>query len=223
MWCIPPQQNAEFVCCMEDILDLYCQPYDPDYPVVCMDETSKQLVAETRVPIPPTPGQPLRFDHEYERRGTANVFLFTEPLAGWRQVNVTEQRTRRDWAYQIRELLDVHYPQAKKIRLVEDNLNTHNSASLYETFEPAEAHRLAEKLEHHYTPKHGSWLNVAEIELSVLGRQCLSERIDHAAKLQQQATRRQNPRNQKGAAVDWRFTTADARIKLKRLYPQIER
>lgn len=221
-WCIPPGQDAAFVACMEDVLDLYCAPYDPRRPVVCMDETSKQLVGETRVPVPPAPDRPARYDYEYERRGTANVFLFTEPLGGWRQANVTERRTRVDWAYQMRHLLDEEYPEADLVRVVLDNLNTHSIASLYEAFEPAEARRLARRLELHPTPKHGSWLNVAELELGVLGRQCLDRRMGEAAFVQQESAAWALDRNRHQTGVDWRFTTADARIKLKHLYPQIQ-
>lgn len=222
MWCIPPEQNAEFVCAMETVLDVYQRPYDPDYPVVCMDETSKQLVAETRQPLPPLPGEPARYDYEYERHGTANIFLFTEPLGGWRHVTVTERHTRSDWAGQVRELLDVHYPKAKRIILVSDNLNVHDCASLYEAFEPAEARRLMARLEMVHTPKHGSWLNIAEIELNVLSRQCFCQMIGDAATLRQQVAAWETDRNAQQKGVDWQFTTADARIKLKRLYPKIQ-
>ncbi len=207
---------------MEDVLDLYQQPYDPDAPLVCMDEASKQLVGETRVPIPPAPGRPLRVDYEYERNGTANIFMFTEPLRGWRWTPVTDRRTRVDWALTIKELLDVHYPDAKKVRLVMDNLNTHTPGSLYEAFPPAEARRLAERLEIHHTPKHGSWLNIAEIELRVLSVQCLDRRIADKAELKQQVKAWETKRNDSTIGVDWQFTTADARIKLKRLYPVIQ-
>jgi len=206
---------------MEDVLDLYQQPYDPTRPVVCMDETSKQLVAETRTPIPAKPGHPRRLDYEYERKGTANVFMFTEPLRGWRQVTVTEQRTRVDWALAIRDLLDVRYPEAKVVRLVMDNLNTHAVASLYEAFAPEDARRLAQRLEIHHTPKHGSWLNVAEVELRVLAVQCLDRRIAHIAALKREASAWECQRNRSTLGVDWQFTTADARIKLRHLYPQI--
>jgi hypothetical protein len=207
---------------MEDVLDVYCLPYDPQWPLVCMDETSKQLVAETRVPVPAAPGRPACYDYAYERRGTANVFLFTEPLQGWRQVNVTARRTRLDWAHQVQWLLDEQYPDAQGVRLVMDNLNTHELASLYEAFEPAEARRRAQRRDMHHTPKHGSWLNIAEIELAVFSRQCLCQRIAEPQTLQQQADAWQQPRNAVARPVDWQFTTADARIKLKRLYPQIK-
>ena len=222
MWCIPPEQNAEFVCAMENVLEVYHRPYDPRRPVVCMDETSKQLVQETRVPQPPRPGQPERFDYEYERNGTANVFMFCEPLAGRRRVAVTARRTRCDWAEQIRALLDVQYVRAERVTLVMDNLNTHSLASLYEAFEPAEARRLIERLEMVYTPKHGSWLNMAEIELGVLSRQCLGERVPDAATLVAGVGRWQKDRNASRATIDWQFTTADARIKLRRLYPKLQ-
>jgi hypothetical protein len=207
---------------MEDVLDVYHRPYDPRYPQVCMDEASKQLIAETRQPLPAAPGQPERVDYEYERKGVANLFLFSEPLRGWREVAVTERRTMIDWAHTIRELVDVHYPEAERIVLVMDNLNTHRPGSLYEAFPPAEAKRLADTLEIHYTPKHGSWLNVAEIELSVLSRQCLDRRIADPADLQAEVAAWVQTRNTAGGRVNWRFTTADARIKLKHLYPSIE-
>jgi DDE superfamily endonuclease len=207
---------------MEDVLEVYTRPYDPKRPQICMDETSKQLIRETRAPLPATPGQPLRHDSEYERCGVCNLFLFFEPLTGWREVTVTARRTRTDWADAIRNLVDVHYPHAEKIVLVLDNLNTHTPGSLYEAFPPAEAKRLTDKLEIHYTPKHGSWLNMAEIELSILSRQCLDRRIDTAPELQAEATAWEERRNQKGATIDWRFTTADARIKLRRLYPSYQ-
>jgi hypothetical protein len=222
MWCIPPGPSAEFVCAMEAVLAVYLRPYDPNVPVVCMDETSKQLVAETRAPLPPLPGQPERYDYEYERHGTANIFLFTEPLGGWRRVAVTDRRTKVDWALQVRELLDDHYPDAKRVTLVLDNLNTHTYGSLYEAFEPAEARRLMERLELVYTPKHGSWLNIAEIELNVLSMQCFCQMIDNKATLQQEATAWEVDRNAAQSGVDWQFTTVDARIKLKRLYPVLQ-
>jgi hypothetical protein len=222
MWCIPPQCNAEFICAMENVLEVYQRPYDPDLPVVCMDETSKQLVAETRQPLPPLPGEPQRCDYEYERRGTANIFLFTEPLGGWRHVSVTERHTRLDWALQVRELLAVRYPDAKRVTLVCDNLNIHSFASLYEAFPPEEARRLMARLELVHTPKHGSWLNIAEIELNVLTRQCFCQMIGDAAMLREQAAAWETERNAKQKGVDWQFTTANARIKLKRLYPKIQ-
>ena len=221
MWCIPPKQNAEFVCAMEDVLEVYQRPYDPKNPMVCMDETSKQLITETRVPIAAKPGRVKCYDYEYERHGVANVFMFCEPLRGWRHVSVTDRRTKPDWARQVKDLVDVYYPQAERVTLVMDNLNTHTPASLYEVFEPQEARRLIERLEMVYTPKHGSWLNIAEIELNVLGRQCLGRWIPDKPTLVRQADAWETERNADQAKVNWRFTTADARIKLKRLYPQI--
>jgi len=206
---------------MEDVLDVYQRPYDPKRPQVCLDEASKQLLGEVREPIPMQPGKPEREDYEYERHGTANLFVIAEPLRGWRHVKVTDQRTRVDFAHVIQEMVDVHYPEAERIVLVMDNLNTHSPASLYEAFEPAEAKRLADKLEIHYTPKHGSWLNMAEIELSVMGRQCLAQRMPTKERLTDEAAAWEARRNQHRIRIDWRFTTADARIKLKRLYPSI--
>jgi DDE superfamily endonuclease len=219
---IPPEQNADFVAHMEDILDLYRRPYDPAYPVVNMDEKPIQFIAETRLPIPAQPGKPRRYDYEYERKGTASLFLFTEPLTGWRIVDAQPQRTAVDWAHQVQQLLDGHYPEAEKVRLVCDNLNTHKPASLYEAFDPAEAHRLAQRLDIHYTPKHGSWLNIAEVELSVLTRQCLDRRIADLKTLDKEIKAWEQTRNAKQTGVDWRFTTEDARIRLKRLYPQYQ-
>lgn len=217
---IPPEQNADFVAHMEEILDLYHQPYDPRYPVVNMDEQPLQLIRETRCPLPAKPGTPQRYDYEYERMGTASLFLFTEPLTGWRTVDAQPRRTAVDWAHQVQHLLDQQYPEALKVRLVCDNLNTHKLASLYEAFPPAEAHRLARRLELHYTPKHGSWLNIAEIELSILTRQCLACRIPDLETVQREIKAWEHRRNAAHTGVDWRFTTADARIRLKRLYPQ---
>mgnify|MGYP001584473640 CR=1 FL=1 len=221
-WVIPPKGNAAFVANMEDVLELYKRPYNPAIPVICMDEQPTQLIKETRMKIPVEPGKPERVDYEYERNGTAVNFMFTEPLAGWRKVNVRERKTSIDWAYEIKELLDDDYPEVEKVILVCDNLNTHTIASLYEAFEPEEARRLAERLEIHYTPKHGSWLNVAEIELSVFTKQCLDRRIPDMATLQQEAKAWYRKRNANQKGVDWQFTTEDARVKLKRLYPQIQ-
>jgi hypothetical protein len=221
-WVIPPQANAEFVCAMEDVLDVYTRPYDPARPVVCLDELSKQLVAETRIPLPAEPGQPERVDYEYERCGTANLFLSCEPLAGHRHITVTEQRTAVDLAKEVRDLLEVRYPHAEKVVLVMDNLNTHKPAALYEAFEPALARSLIERLEIHHTPKHGSWLNMAEIELSVLSRQCLDRRIPDADTLTREVAAWEQGRNTNPRPVNWRFATPDARIKLKRLYPSIQ-
>ena len=219
---IPPKANAEFVACMEDVLAVYHRPYDSTLPVVCMDEQPTQLIRETRTKLPMSPGKPERVDYEYERNGTANNFLFTEPLAGWRKVNVRDRRTRKDWAAEIKELLDVDYPDALKVILVCDNLNTHTLGSLYAAFEPAEARRLAMRLEIHYTPKHGSWLNIAEIELSVFTRQCLDRRIPDVPLLRSEAAAWHVRRNANQKSVNWQFTTDTARVKLKRLYPQIE-
>ena len=204
---------------MEDVLTVYKRDFNADEPLVCMDETSKQLTKETRRPIPALPGRPARYDYEYERNGVANLFMFFEPLAGKRRVSVTDRRTKADWAMQIKDLLDVHYPSARKVTLVMDNLNTHTGASLYDVFPPQEARRLLDRLEFHYTPKHGSWLNMAEIELSVLARQCLGRRIPDKATLRAEVAAWEQRRNAAEAKVDWRFTSADARIKLKRLYP----
>lgn len=206
---------------MEDVLDLYTQPADPTRPLVCLDETSKQLIGETRTPLPAQPGQPERYDYEYVRNGVANLFMCFAPFQNWRHVKVTEHRTKADWAACIRELVDEHFPDATRIIVIEDHLNTHNPAVLYEVFEPAEAKRLLERLEFHYTPKHGSWLNMAEIELSVLSRQCLEQRIPDQLTLSKQVTAWEKARNQAKATINWRFTTKDARIKLKRLYPVI--
>ena len=206
---------------MEDVLTLYKRSLNPDQPLVCMDETSKQLTKETRQLVAAKPGRPARHDYEYERNGVCNLFMFFEPLAGKRHVSVTDRRTKMDWAMQIKELLDVRYPKAPKVTLVMDNLNTHTGASLYEAFEPHEARRLLDKLDIHYTPKHGSWLNMAEIELGVLTRQCLDRRLPDKATLSAEIAAWQQRRNAAEAKVDWRFTTANARIKLKRLYPTL--
>lgn len=208
---------------MEDVLDVYHRSYNSDYPVVCFDEQPTQLIGETRKPIPMEPGQPQRYDYEYERQGTAVNFMMTEPLAGWRKVNVRETRTAVDLAQEVKELLDVDYPDAEKVVLVWDNLNTHVPASLYKAFDPAEARRLLDRLEIHYTPKHGSWLNIAEIELSVFTGQCLGRRrIPDIETLRSQAKAWSNHRNAVQVGVDWQFTTDKARTKLKRLYPIIK-
>jgi len=206
---------------MEDVLEIYHLPYDPEYPVVCMDESSKQLIGEAREPIPGKPGRVRRIDDEYVRNGVAEIFMEVEPLAGRRHVAVTERRTRKDWAEQIRQMLDIRYPQARKVRLVMDNLNTHNIASLYEAFEPRVARRLAERLEIHYTPKHGSWLNMAEIELSVLKGQCLDRRIPEMTVMQDQVATWEKARNNSVKKIVWQFKTSDARIKLRHLYPKL--
>ena len=206
---------------MEEVLDVYERPWDPEEPVVNMDETTKPLTQEVIAPLPPVPGQPERYDTLYKRNGVAVLFMFFEALRGWRQVNVAESKTAVDWAWQIKELLDVHYPHARKVHLVMDNLNTHGGAALYKAFPAEEAHRLLSRLEFHFTPKHGSWLNVAEIELSVLSRQCLDRRIADLETLQQEVEAWQTERNETRTKVYWRFTTRDARIKLRKLYPTI--
>jgi len=206
---------------MEDVLGVYHRPYDPSRPVVCLDETSRQLLGDRRAPLPPAPGRPARHDPEYVRGGVVNLFLVTEPLRGWRQVRVSDQRTRLDWAACIKELVDVHFPRAARIVLVLDQLNTHSPASLYDAFPPAEARRLAERLEIHHTPRHGSWLNMAEIELSVLQRQCLRRRPGDRAAMEREVAAWVAARNTATTAIDWRFTAQHARIKLKRLYPAV--
>ena len=221
-WCIPPDADADFVYHLEDVLDVYKRPADPRRPLVCLDETSKQLVSETRRPWPAAPGQPARYDYEYERQGVCNLFMFGAPLQGWRHVKVTDRRTKHDWAYCMQDLVEVHFPGAERIPVVQDQLNTHNPAALYEVFEPAAAKRILDRLEFHYTPKHGSWLNIAEIELSVLTQQCLDQRIPDRVTLEQETLAWETARNAAGATVDWQFTTPDARIKLKHLYPKIE-
>jgi len=207
---------------MEDVLDVYHRPYDEKRPVVAVDEASKQLVGEAVQPIPAQPGQPERFDYEYVRNGTANLFMISEPLAGWRHVMVTERRTAKDFAEVVRWLAEDVYPEAERVVLVMDNLNTHKLASLYEAFEPEQARRIAERIEVHHTPRHGSWLNVAEIELSVLSRQCLDRRIESVDELREELEPWYEERNDRAVGVKWRFTTADARIKLRRLYPAFE-
>jgi transposase len=204
---------------MEDVLDLYAEPYSSFRPVVCFDERPVQLLGEVRQPLPPQPGQPQRIDYEYHRNGTCNLFTYFQPLAGWRHVEVTDRRTKQDFAYCMKSLVDVHFPLAEIIRVVIDNLNIHTPAALYETFEAKEARRILKKLEFHYTPKHGSWLNQVEIELSVLSRQCLERRIPDQETLKQEITAWEESRNQARATVAWRFTTTDARVKLQRLYP----
>lgn len=206
---------------MEDVLGVYTRPHDTGRPLVCLDETSKQLVAQTRTPVPMKPGQTTRYDYEYRRNGTANLFMAFAPLEGQRYVKVTDRRTSIDYAHFLRELSDVHFCEAQQIVLVQDNLNTHTPAALYEAFDPIEARRLVERFEWHYTPKHGSWLNTAEIELSVLSRQCLNRRIEEKAILTSELNAWQVERNSAECKANWRFTTDDARIKLKRLYPLI--
>mgnify|MGYP000182050007 CR=1 FL=1 len=206
---------------MEAVLAVYQRPDNPDYPVICLDENTKQLVKETTIPIPAQPGQPQRIDYEYERNGTANLFMVCEPITGWRHVEVTQRRTAIDYAHLLKALVDVFCPEAIQITVVQDNLNTHSPASLYKAFEPSEARRILDKLEFCHTPKHGSWLNMAEIELSILSRQCLDRRIPDFESLEQQVTAWQSQRNEEETWIDWRFTTQDARIKLHRLYPSI--
>lgn len=219
---IPPQASAEFVFRMEGVLEVYQRPYDPRFPVVCMDETSKQLVSEVRSPIPRRAGHPERHDYEYERNGVANLFLAFEPLAGWRCVEVTASRARRDWAQFIRSLLEERYPKAECVRLVLDNLNTHSGASFYELCPPQEARHWLGRIEFVYTPKHGSWLNMAEGELSILQRQCLDRRIAGPETLQREVKTWQQSRNAAEVGANWQFTTNDARIKLEKLYPSFE-
>jgi hypothetical protein len=219
---IPPEHNAQFVWRMEEILDLYEEPYDPKRPVVCFDERPCQLLAEVREPLPHKPGKPKRVDSEYERRGTANVLMAFEPLKGRREIRVTEHRRKTEFAEMMRYLADDLYPEAERIRLVVDNLNTHSPRAFYESFPPEEARRLSKKIEFVYTPTHGSWLNMVEIELSVLVRQCLKRRLPDMETLEREAGAWCEERNRLGASVDWRFTTEDARIKLRKLYPSID-
>lgn len=219
---IPPEADAEFVACMEDVLDVYERPYDPSHPVVNLDEQPVQLIKETRQPVEGEPGRPRRYDHEYERAGTACVFLSTEALAGWREVRVRPQRTAVDWAQEVAALLEGRYAQAEKVIVVCDQLNTHTIASLYKAFPPAKARHLAQRLEIHYTPKHGSWLNIAECELSVLTRQCLRNRTASVSALVHKVTPWAYDRNTRQRGVHWQFRTNDARIKLKRLYPEVQ-
>ena len=219
-WCIPTV-GADFVWRMEDILELYEKPYDPLHPQVCFDERPCQLISEKKIPLPIEPGQPQRYDSEYKREGTCNLFAFFQPLGGWRHLKVTEQRTAIDFAHCMKDLVDVFFPSATLISVVLDNLNTHTPASLYKVFTPEEARRILSKLEFHYTPKHGSWLNMVEIEFSVLSRQCLNRRIPSLESMKQEVTAWQKERNQQKATVNWRFTNQDARVKLERLYPEI--
>ena len=221
-WCIPPQEDAAFVADMERVLDVYQRPYDPQHPVVCMDEQPKQLIAQRRAPLPTRPGHPARQDHEYVRHGCCCVWMFHEPLGGWRDVRVSERRTAVDWAHQVRDLVDdPRFAQAQRITLVCDQLNTHERASFYKAFGPEEAHRLAGKLELVHTPKHGSWLNTSESELSVLSRQCLNRRLPDIDSICTETNAWKTVRNEQQVGVDWHFTTEDARIKLKSLYPKI--
>jgi len=219
-WCIP-SVGAEFVWRMEDILDVYARPYDPQRPQVCFDEHPVQLIKEKRTPLPATATQPERYDYEYQRNGTRNLFMFFQPLGGWRHVKVTQQRTKQDFAICMRELVDDYFPEVDRVVLVVDNLNTHSPTALYETFEPAEAKRILDRLEFHYTPKHGSWLDMAEIEIGVLCEQCLAERIPDEATLRREIDAWERDRNLQRATVNWQFTSITARTKLKRLYPVI--
>ena len=207
---------------MEDVLEVYKRPYDPKHPVVCLDETSKQLIGEVRMPVPAASGQVAHYDYEYVRHGVANIFMIFEPLSGQRDVEVTDRRTKKDYAECLRKISDEMYPDAEQIVLVQDNLNTHSPASLYEAFEPIEAKRLADRFELHYTPKHGSWLDMAEIELGILGRQCLSRRIDNVDELRHEVKEWETARDAAETKANWQFATADARIKLRRLYPSAE-
>ncbi len=207
---------------MEDVLEVYRRPYDPKRPVVCLDETSKQLIGEVQTSVLASPGQVAHYDYEYVRNGVVNLFMIFEPLAGQRDVEVTDRRTKKDYAECLRRIADRMYPQAERIVLVQDNLNTHSPASLYEAFEPAQAERLADRFEFHYTPKHGSWLDMAEIELGILGRQCLARRIDNVEELRREVRAWEQQRDASASKVNWQFTTADARIKLRRLYPSID-
>jgi len=217
---IPPKANSSFVAAMEDVLAVYTRPRDPDRPLVCLDETSKQLIAERRVPIPMKPGRPTRVDYEYERNGTANVFMLFAPLEGWRHVKVTDRRTSIDYAHVLKDVADIHFPN-KTIVLIQDNLNTHGKASLYEAFPAPEARRLVERFEWHYTPKHGSWLDLAESELGILTSQCLDRRIPDKQTLIEEIASWERERNTNHTKADWQFTTKNARIKLKHLYPSI--
>ena len=219
MWCLPPQQDARFVAAMEDVLEVYARPYDTKRPVVCLDEAAKQILAEVRNPWPLSTKHGHRYDSEYERRGTCALFMLFEPLGAKRFIQVRERRTSLDYAQVVKWMCDELYPHADKIVLVQDNLNTHGTHSLYEAFTPEEARRLIERIEWHYTPKHGSWLNMAELELSILARQCLAERMESQVNLITQVQAWQNRRNRTATRVDWQFTTHDARTKLKRLYP----
>lgn len=227
-WVIPPKANAAFVAAMEDVLAVYTRPHDPSHPLVCLDETSKQLLAETRAPLPMGPGRPARVDYEYRRNGTANLFMLFAPLEGWRHVKLTGRRTAIDYAHVLidyahvlKDLAETHFPKAEKITLVQDNLNTHVKASLYQAFAPTEARRIAERFEWRYTPKHGSWLNMAESELAILASQCLGRCIPDMQTLAVEINAWQSDRNKNNTNADWRFTTETARIKLKSLYPVI--
>jgi transposase len=220
-WKIPPKANAAFVAQMEDVLDVYARPHDSTCPLVCFDESNKEQHREVVEPVPVAPGHAAHHESTYERNGVSNMFMFFAPLENWRHVKVTDRRTAADWAECMRDLVDVHFPHAEKVVIVQDNLNTHTPAALYAAFEPAEAKRIWDRLEFHYTPKHGSWLNMAEIELSVLSRQCLDRRIPDQDALRRETAAWAERRNRAKATIDWQFTTADARIKLKKLYPTL--
>lgn len=221
MWCLPPTQDARFVAAMEDVLEVYARPFNSLRPLVCLDEAAKQLLGEKRSPLPATLEHPLRYDNQYTRNGTCALFMLFEPLAALRHVLVKDQRTAVDYASAVRYLCDEVHPYAERIILVQDNLNTHGAHSLYEAFAPCEARRLAERIEWHFTPKHASWLNMAEMELSVLARQCLQERMECKENLEHQIKAWQERRNQSASRVNWQFTTKDARVKLHKLYPEI--
>ena len=220
-WCIPTV-SPQFVWRMEDVLDVYAQPLDPKRPIVCFDERPIQLIADTKIPTPVKPGQKKRIDYEYERMGYCNLFIFLEPHQGWRHIEVTDRRTAIDFAYCMKDLVDIYYPDAELIKVVMDNLNTHTPASLYKVFKPQEARRILNKLEFHYTPKHGSWLNMAEIELSILSRQCLNRRIPTQEIIKEEIAAWEKVRNQEKATVSWQFTTENARVKLSKLYPKVK-
>jgi hypothetical protein len=221
-WCVPPKADAEYVWRMEDVIQTYMLPYDPAYPVVCFDEACKQLFGEVRDPLPARPDSPAKQGHEYERKGTCHQLMMCEPLRGWRHVTVTERRTRKDYAECVRELAEVHYPRARKIRLVQDNLNTHDGASLYEAFPPERARRILDKIEWHYTPKHGSWLNMAESEISIMNSQCLDRRLDSVSAIAAEVAPWEAKRNARHARMHWTFTLAVARQKLQKVYPSNE-
>ena len=221
-WLIPPKKNSAFVAQMEQVLDVYKMPYDKDFPVICMDESPKQMTKETRIPISMKKGTPERVDFEYARKGVCNIFMANEPLKGKRFVEIKEKKTKKDWAYFIRKIADEYYKDAEKIKLVMDNLNTHSPSALYETFKPDEAKRIWDRFEFIYTPKHGSWLNMAEIELNVLNKQCLNRRMDNIDFIKSEVEAWSNARNNLNAKIIWQFTTQDARIKLKTLYPKID-
>lgn len=219
---MPPKTDADFVWHMEDVIQTYLLPYDPRWPVVCFDEACKQLFGEVRPRLPLRPGHPARMDYEYERKGVCHQLLTCEPLRGWRHVKVTERRTRRDYAKCVRDLADVYYPRATKIRLVQDNLNTHDGASLYEAFPPAEARRILDRIEFHYTPKHGSWVNMAETEIGIMNSQCLDRRLDSVPLIAREVAAWEDSRNARKVHIHWTFTLAAARQKLRKLYPSIE-